>query len=285
MSANYTGTFFEDLTISAMVGRIETEYTTVPDDTETCPRVTDNRTPAPAVPFTGCGPGGQFGDDQDTNDQIRLDIEWAFGDHLIRGGLDKQDRDTLHLSSPIGGGRYTYSTLAANATIQGTSGVIYTNNTGAAQEIVNNRLFDNGSSGGQFTSELTAYYIEDEWSINDNLVLYIGARQDSLTNIGGTGFVFADFDQDWAPRLGMSWDPAGDGETKFYSTWGRYYLPVLNNTNFRVAAGVRDTTTHYTYTGVDPATGAPTGLTPITGDVNSSTAAGILLRSSRNLCH
>jgi hypothetical protein len=271
LSANYTGTFFENLTVSAMVGRIETEYTTVPDDTDTCPRVTDNRTPAPAVPFTGCGPGGQFGDDQDTNDQVRLDFEWAYGDHLIRAGLDKQDRDTLHLSSPIGGGRYTYSTLAANATIQGTSGVIYTNNTGAPQEIVNNRLFDNGSSGGQFTSELTAYYVEDEWSINDNIVLYIGARQDSLTNVGGTGVVFADFDQDWAPRLGMSWDPTGDGETKFYSTWGRYYLPVLNNTNFRVAAGVRDTTTHYTYTGVDPTTGAPTGLSPITGDVNTST--------------
>jgi len=270
-SASYTGTFFDDVTVSAMVGRIKTEYTTEPDDTDSCPRVTDNRSPAPAVPYTGCGPGGQFGDNQDTNDQLRLDIEWAFGDHLIRAGIDKQDRDTLHLSSPIGGGRYTYTTLAANATIQGTNGVLYTNNTGGPQEVVNNRLFDNGSAGGQFTSELTAYYVEDEWQLNDNMVLYLGARQDSLTNIGGTGVVFADFDQDWAPRLGISWDPVGDGETKFYSTWGRYYLPVLNNTNFRVAAGVRDTTTHYTYTGVDPVTGAPLGLVPITGDINTST--------------
>jgi hypothetical protein len=271
MSASYTGTFAESITVSAMVGRIETEYTTEPDDVDSCPRVTDNRTPAPAVPFTGCGPGGQFGDNQDTNDQIRLDIEWAVGNHLIRAGLDKQDRDTLHLSTPIGGGRYTYSTLAANATIQGTNGVLYTNNTGAPQEIVNNRLFDNGSSGGMFTSELTAYYVEDEWQLNDNMVLYLGARQDSLTNIGGTGVVFTDFEQDWAPRLGMSWDPTGDGANKFYSTWGRYYLPVLNNTNFRVAAGVRDTTTHYTYNGVDATTGAPLGLVPVTGDVNSST--------------
>ena len=270
-SASYSGTFGDNLTISAMVGRIETEYTTLPDDTDSCPRITDNRTPAPAAPFTGCGPGGQFGDNQDTNDQLRLDIEWVVGNHLIRAGLDQQDRETLHLSSPIGGGRYTYSTLAPNATIQGTSGVLYTNNTGAPQEIVNNRLFDNGGSGGMFTSELTAYYIEDEWQLNDNMVLYLGARQDSLTNIGGTGVVFADFDQDWAPRLGMSWDPTGDGENKFYTTWGRYYLPVLNNTNFRVAAGVSDTTTHYTYTGVDATTGAPSGLVPVTGDINTST--------------
>ena len=112
ISASYTGTFADVVTVSAMVGSIETEYTTLPDDVVSCPRVTDNRTPAPAVPFTGCGPGGQFGDNQDTNDQIRLDIEWAVGNHLIRAGLDQQDRDTLHLSSPIGGGRYTYSTLA-----------------------------------------------------------------------------------------------------------------------------------------------------------------------------
>ncbi len=270
-SISYTGTFFDDFTVSAMYGTIQTEYTTVPDDVVTCPRVTDNRTPAPAAPFTGCGPGGQFGDNQDTNDQFRLDLEYLVGNHLVRVGLDQQDRDTKHLSSPIGGGRYTYSTLAANGTIQGTSGVLYTNNTGAPQEIVNNRLFDNGEAGGRFKSELTAYYLEDEWQLNDNMVLYLGMRKDQLTNIGGTGVVFTDFDQDWAPRIGLSWDPTGSGQDKLYSTWGRYYLPVANNTNFRVSAGVRDTTTHYTYSGVDPTTGAPTGLTPITGDVNTST--------------
>lgn len=270
-SINYTGTFMDDFTVSAMFGTIETEYTTEPDDVVRCPRVTDNRTPAPAVPITGCGPGGQFGDNRDTNDQFRLDLEYSVGDHLVRVGLDKQDRDTFHLSSPIGGGRYTYSTLAPNGTIQGTNGVLYTNTTGAPQEIVNNRLFDNGQSGGKFKSELTAYYIEDEWQLNDNVVLYLGARKDQLTNIGGTGVVFTDFDQEWAPRVGLSWDPTGNGQDKVYSTWGRYYLPVANNTNFRVASGVSDTTTHYTYTGVDPATGAPTGLVPVTGDVNTST--------------
>ena len=138
-------------------------------------------------------------------------------------------------------------------------------------EIASNRIFSNANSGGQFSSELTAYYVEDEWSVNDNIVLYLGARQDSLTNIGGTGVVFADFDQDWAPRLGLSWDPVGDGQNKIYSTWGRYYLPVLNNTNYRVAAGISDTRTYYTYTGVDPVTGAPTGAVGVNGNDANST--------------
>ena len=72
-----------------------------------------------------------------------------------------------------------------------------------------------------------------------------------------------------APRLGFSWDPTGDGESKFFGTFGTYYLPVPNNTNFRAASGVSDTTTYYTFTGTD-STGAATGLQPISGSVQNS---------------
>jgi len=264
-SISYTGTFMDDITVSAMFGKIETEYTNDPDDTVSCPSVSDQRNPAPANPIVGCGPGGTFGANFDENEQTRLDIEWALGDHLIRAGLDKQDRGSTRLSSPIGGHNYTYSTLAPGGIIQGTGNTIYTNNTGASQDYVFDRIFDNLGLGGGFSSELTAYYIEDEWQLNDNIVLYIGARKDQLTNFATGGTVFADFDQEWAPRLGMSWDPTGDGQNKFYGTWGRYYLPIANNTNFRVASGVTDITTYYTYSGTDATTGAPTGIQPIGG--------------------
>lgn len=269
-SISYTGTFFDALTVSAMVGEIETQYSNTPDDVVSCPRITDLRSPAPANPIQGCGPGGQFGANIDTNTQIRIDVEWAIGNHLVRVGLDDQDRKTKHLSQPIGGGRWRYLTLQDGASIQGNFGPIFFNNTGAPVEYVRERIFDNGGAGGNFKSELTAYYLEDEWQITDNIVVYLGARKDQLTNIGGTGVVFADFDQEWAPRLGVSWDPTGRGESKLYSTWGRYYLPVPNNTNFRVAAGVRDTSAYWTYGGFDPNTGIPTGLVPLGVDEASS---------------
>jgi hypothetical protein len=270
-SISYQGTFFDDFTVSAMWGTIETEYTSDPDDTVTCPSVTDNRSPAPANPITGCGPGGQFGTNTDENTQVRLDLEWNIGDHLVRTGLDQQDRESTNLSIPIGGHRWTYQTLLPNASIQGNAGPIYTNNTGAPIDFTFDRIFSNEEGGGKFSSELTAYYIEDEWQFNDSLVFYIGARKDQLTNSGATGVVFADFDQEWAPRLGLSWDPTGNGQNKVYSTWGRYYLPIANNTNFRVAAGINDTTVYYNYTGVDSATGSPTGTAPISGDLTGST--------------
>jgi hypothetical protein len=270
-SISYQGTFFDDFTVSAMWGTIETEYTSDPDDTVTCPSVTDNRSPAPANPITGCGPGGQFGTNTDENTQVRLDLEWNIGDHLVRTGLDQQDRESTNLSIPIGGHRWTYQTLLPNASIQGNAGPIYTKNTGAPIDFTFDRIFSNEEGGGKFSSELTAYYIEDEWQFNDSLVFYIGARKDQLTNSGATGVVFADFDQEWAPRLGLSWDPTGNGQNKVYSTWGRYYLPIANNTNFRVAAGINDTTVYYNYTGVDSATGSPTGTAPISGDLTGST--------------
>lgn len=264
-SISYTGTFMDDITVSAMFGTIETEYTNDPDDTVSCPSVSDQRNPAPANPIVGCGPGGTFGSNVDENEQFRLDVEWAVGDHLVRAGIDQQDRNSTRLSSPIGGHNYTYSTLAPGGIIQGTGNTIYTNNTGVSQDYVFDRIFDNLGLGGGFSSELTAYYIEDEWQLNDDIVLYLGARKDQLTNFATGGVVFADFDQEWAPRLGMSWDPVGDGQNKVYGTWGRYYLPIANNTNFRVASGVTDITTYYTFTGVDATTGAPTGISPIGG--------------------
>ncbi len=275
-SISYTGTFFDDVTVSAMWGTIETQYTSDPDDTQSCPAVADQRNPAPANPITGCGPGGSFGNNFDENEQLRLDIEWAIGDHLVRVGLDQQDRNSTRLSVPIGGHNYTYSTLGNAASVQGNSGPIFTNNSGAAIDYVFDRIFSNEDLGGGFSSELTAYYIEDEWQVTDKLVLYLGARKDQLTNFATGGVVFADFDQEWAPRLGMSWDPTGDGQNKFYGTWGRYYLPIANNTNFRVASGVSDITTYYSYTGTDPTTGAPTGLQPLSGNLATSVVVNSL---------
>ena len=265
-SVSYKGTFADNFTVSAMWGVVEAAYTSNPfGDPTICPSVDDERSPTPVNPITGCGPGGVFGINNDENTQVRLDLEWAVGNHVLRVGYDQQDRDSQNLQSDIGGGRWVYSTLAPLASVQGNSGPIYINNTGAPVEYAQERIFSNEEFGGFFNSELEALYIEDEWQISDEIVLYLGARQDSLTNFGTTGIAFADFDQDWAPRLGMSWDPTGEGENKVYATWGRYYLPMANNTNFRVGSGVSDSTTYYTYTGVDATDGTPTGVQPLGG--------------------
>jgi hypothetical protein len=260
-SITYNGTITEDLSITAMYGEIKTNYTDVPGNLD-CPTVSDIRDGVlDSEKITSCGPGGSYGDNVDKNKQTRIDIEYVLGDHLLKAGYDKQKRDTMHTSAPITGHSWTYSTLAADGSIQGNDGPIYMNDTGAPLDIVQDRIF---AGGGSFSSDLTAYYVEDNWQITDTLMLQIGARKDKFENSGVTGKVFSSFDTDIAPRLGFTWDILGDGASKLFGTYGRYYLPVPNNTNYRAASGISDTTTYYTFTGHD-STGAPTGLTPING--------------------
>lgn len=265
-SLSYTGYWSDDFTVSAMAGEIETQYATDPSNL-TCPSVADQR--EITNPVQGCGPGGSIGANNDTNTQYRLDLEYVWGAHTIKAGMDVQERSSVRESAPVAGHSYTYNRLGPNGSIQGTDGPIYLNNTGANVDFVEDRIFE---GGGSFTSDLTAYYIEDVWQVTDNVVLNIGLRKDQFEGDGTTGKLLFDFDTDIAPRLGFSWDMNGDGESKLYGTFGTYYLPIANNTIYRAASGVSDVTSYYTFTGVDSTTGAPTGIQPISGDLAGSQA-------------
>ena len=177
-SFNYVGNITDDLTVSAMYGEIETEYTNTPSNLD-CPTVSDTRALPPSQLISSCGAGGTFGVNVDNNKQTRIDIEYAFSDHLIRVGYDKQERETNRTSSPITGHSWTYSTLAPNGNIQGNNGNLFTNDTGAPLDYVSDRIF---TGGGGFTTDLNAWYIEDEWQVTDDLLLIIGVRQDEFEN-------------------------------------------------------------------------------------------------------
>ncbi|MFC0050440.1 TonB-dependent receptor [Rheinheimera tilapiae] len=267
-SLSYVGSITDDFTVNLMYGKIKTQYGTTPTVTD-CPFVTDGR--QVAKPIVGCGAGGTLGDDYDDNKQTRADFEWAAGDlygsHLLKFGYDKQDRQSRKTTAPVGGHSFTYSTKLAGDTIQGNNGQLWANTTGKPVDLVEDRIF---VGGGSFGSELTAWYIEDQYQPTEQLTLNIGVRQDHFINTGATGVDFVDLKTDVAPRLGFSYDPTGSGESKIFGTWGRYYLPVPNNTNYRAASGVDDTTTYYYFTGFDPKTGAPTGATPVNGTVGNS---------------
>lgn len=267
-SLSYVGSITDDFTVNLMYGKIKTQYGTTPTVTD-CPFVTDGR--QVSNPISGCGAGGTLGDDYDDNKQTRADFEWAagelYGTHLLKFGYDKQDRQSRKTTAPVGGHSYTYSTKLAGDTIQGNNGQLWANTTGKPVDLVEDRIF---VGGGSFGSELTAWYFEDQYQPTEQLTLNIGVRQDRFVNTGATGVDFVDLKTDVAPRLGFSYDPTGAGESKVFGTWGRYYLPVPNNTNYRAASGVDDTTTYYYFTGFDPKTGAPTGATPVNGTVANS---------------
>jgi hypothetical protein len=263
----HTFTFNSDITdyfsMSAMVGRFETDYSILGSGQE-CSRITDSRTnPSPRAVSCGANVGND--NNKMEREALRIDFEWALGDHLLRFGYDQEDITANHTSSDPGDGfRYGYDTVGVGGLIQGTN---YTNNTGAPQDFVRKRLF---MGGGEFTTENYAYYIEDQWKVTDQLNLTLGLRSDVATNYGKTGIAFVKLDDQIAPRLGVTYDPTGEGTSKVFANYGVYYFPIPINTNFRTASGVEDRSDFLAFTGINTADGTPTGTTLLGSRVNGS---------------
>lgn len=265
--STHTLTFNSDITddfsMSAMVGKFETDLDIIPGDS-ICSSVTDSRANPTAV---SCGSGTGITRNFIERKALRLDFEWSLGDHLIRFGYDKEDIDANHTTeSPGDGVAYTYNTVGAGAIIQGSD---FTNTTGGPLDYVAARTF---VGGGKFNTENYAYYIEDQWAVTDQLNLTLGLRSDVATNFGKTGVAFVKLDDQIAPRIGLTYDPTGNADSKIFANYGVYYFPIPINTNYRTASGIRDVTEYYTFSGINSADGLPTGTTLIDSRINGTGA-------------
>lgn len=276
--AKYTGYLTDNFTLSALYGHGEfsrsnygvaangqvQEYTgNLTGPVAGCPIISDTRRGVstgvrPAI--RGCSFINFLGrrDALDERDQWRIDAEWQLGDHLVRFGIDNDKFRSLDGTAYSGGAVWTYQTTGAVAT---------------PVERVRYRSFRSGANVGV---DQQAFYIEDSWSITDNFVAYLGLRWDTFENLNGEGEKYVTIKNQFAPRLGFSWDVYGDSTFKVFGNAGRYALPLTAGVATRAASASLFEEIYYSYTGVDPATGAPTGLTRIVNPSTGSTATRYL---------
>jgi hypothetical protein len=66
----------------------------------------------------------------------------------------------------------------------------------------------------------SALYVQDTWVANEHLTVQGGVRMDYQSIIGDTNV---------APRIGVAVDPGGNGKSKIYGNWGRYYDNVFTD--------------------------------------------------------
>jgi hypothetical protein len=218
-TVKYTSIISDDFSISAQYGVNEANRTT---------QSALDANPVVYRRFDSTGsfvPGGNFanfnvdvGDDK--REVLRIDADWYLGDHEIRFGVDSE-------------------TLTANASTINSGGAYYliymddeTDPANPEPYQVRKRTYQ---SGGAFESKNFAYYVQDQWQATDDLVINAGIRNDSFENFNGAGETFVELSNQWALRLGAVYDLSGDGESKLWASYGRYFLPVAANTNIRLA--------------------------------------------------
>lgn len=265
--ARYTGYLTDTFTLSALGGYLN--YVNDHRTPETwpgaeCPRVYDSRANPSETIYMGCWDQSQpvslrtpgFGPDEDTRKSLRIDADWAIGDHLIRFGYDRADFESKAAGRNFIGEDGLYFRYF-NTTTRPFAGLP------AGTDFV--RTWYDVQSAGAYEQINTALYVEDTWQVTDNFLAYLGLRQETFENKGGNGETFIEADDLIGPRLGFSWDVRGDSSWKVFANAGRYFLPVATNTNIRATRLEFRDESYWTFTAIDPVTGAPTGLQRIGG--------------------
>ncbi|HEV8609627.1 MAG TPA: TonB-dependent receptor [Thermoanaerobaculia bacterium] len=74
--------------------------------------------------------------------------------------------------------------------------------------------------------EIWTAYLQDRWNVLPELTLNLGVRWDRQEIIDASGVTRITLDQDFAPRLGVIWNPGRDKKTKVFGSFGFYYEEI-----------------------------------------------------------
>ncbi|MDN3638890.1 TonB-dependent receptor [Simiduia curdlanivorans] len=164
----------------------------------------------------------------DKREAFRIDADIYFefaGEHHIRFGYDQENLLAEELSTLSGGEYWRYHTCTSAAGC-------FSGQLAQGEEYVRHLVID---QGGNFEVEQSAYYIQDSWQVTSQLTVNLGLRNETFNNMNAEGETFIKADNQIAPRLGLTYDLFGDGDSRITAFFGRYYMPIAANTNIRMS--------------------------------------------------
>ncbi len=268
----YTGYLTDNLTIAAQYGEQTFDHIPDPlvgyDPTKTfISNLSGTTVPAQFASIANPQPFASVIDQSaDKTKGYRFDVTYQLGNHELRAGVDSFEAVSVIGDKFSGPGAFIWQ-YAANTTtpteaISASDGVGSPASGGGfgTQGYYVSKNFS--THGGAVATNQKAYYLEDRWQVTDDLLLSLGIRNDSFTNYNGDHKAYVTQKNNWAPRLGFSWDVNGDSKFKVFGNAGRYHLALPNNVAIRGANASLNTQQYFTYTGI-AADGTPIGLNAI----------------------
>ena len=94
------------------------------------------------------------------------------------------------------------------------------------------------------TQHYGALFVEDEWKIGTSLTIRPGVRYEQETMAGTLVDDFS-LKNNWAPRIGVVWDPTRSGAAKVFGNYGRYYARVPSDLAARALSSDASITADY----------------------------------------
>ena len=173
------------------------------------------------TPQVRTGGIGSFSNNEGQNKQYQAKATNVFGGHQLKYGLALEDIDFVDIPNYTGP---TFTLPDGKVT-----------KTGASLQILPDPVFGsiyratraNYVLGRSTTQKYFNWFAQDNWQVNDRFTFRPGLRYEQQKIVG----TLADFTwkNNFAPRIGATYDVTGNGKSKVYGNWGRFYAKVPND--------------------------------------------------------
>lgn len=186
------------------------------------------------APFRRSGGLGIVEDNDGTNLQYSVKSTHYVEDHEVRYGLLLEDIDYDNIIDRTGP---TFLLPDGSETL-----------TGAEVRILPDPVFGqmyrvrraNTSTRRDTTQRYFSFFLQDTWRVGSRLTIHPGVRYEQQTLEGTLADIT--WDQNWAPRLGATYDIVGSGRSKVFFNWGRFFAKIPNDLAARALGADAGTT-------------------------------------------